>query len=251
MTANPWQDLQAELDRWGETGRTADFWWRDDDAVKAGPILDRLAETAGDASLSLAVIPDGAEPSLVDTLNRFPCLSVIQHGFAHRSHAKAGEKKCEFPGHRDATEMLADLADGREKLSAMFGGRFRPALAPPWNRIADGLPSRLEEAGILGLSTYRRKDRPAGPRLWVDTHCDIIAWRTTRGYVGDETALALVTSHLRERRMGQTKDEPTGIMTHHLVHDEACWTFLRTLVNCVANHPAAAWCDPFSDFSAA
>ena len=28
-----WPDLTAELDRWGEAGRTATLWWRDDDAT--------------------------------------------------------------------------------------------------------------------------------------------------------------------------------------------------------------------------
>ena len=44
MKTQPWQDLRDELDRWAEAGRTATLWWRDDDAVMPGPLLDRLAE---------------------------------------------------------------------------------------------------------------------------------------------------------------------------------------------------------------
>ena len=67
---------------------------------------------------------------------------------------------------------------------------------------------------------------------------------------GEAEALDQIVTHLRDRRAGRALEEPTGVMTHHLVHDEDCWTFLRTLVTCVAAHPAAAWCDPFSDLSA-
>ncbi|WP_425407125.1 polysaccharide deacetylase family protein [Hwanghaeella sp.] len=251
MSTQPWQDLRDELDQWAENGRIAHFWWRDDDAVKPGPLLERLAETAAGAPVSLAVIPAQADPLLQDALDRHPSFSVIQHGYAHQSHAGPGEKKCEFPESRDAEAMLTDLQKGRERLAALFGPRFRPALAPPWNRIADSLPAKLDRAGLSGLSTYRRANRPPGPRCWIDTHCDIIAWRTTRGFIGDAGAFALVTEHLRARRKGEAIDEPTGVMTHHIVHDEACWTFLRQFAALVAVHPAAAWCDPFSDLAAA
>jgi hypothetical protein len=247
VKTQPWQDLRDELDRWVEARRTATLWWRDDDAVTPGPLLDRLADTAAGAPVSLAVIPALAEPALTIFLDRHPRFSVIQHGYEHRNHAGPGEKKCEFSESRDAEAMLADLASGRERLKALFGVRFRPALAPPWNRIADSLPAQLESVGLPGLSTYRRTDRPAGPRCWVDTHCDIVAWRGSRGFVGDADALALITGHLRARRRGETIDEPTGVMTHHIVHDEACWEFLRSLAALVADHPAAQWIDPFAD----
>lgn len=250
-----WQDLRAELDRWAAAERVATLWWRDDDAVKPGPILDRLAETAAGAPVSLAVIPALADPGLQAVLDRNKQFSVIQHGYAHRNHAETGEKKSEFPATRRVEDMLHDLNRGRERLFGLFGARFRPALAPPWNRIADPLATRLPEAGLSGLSTYRRADRPggfytSGPRRWVDTHCDIVAWRTTRGFVGDEAALGLITGHLRARRLGDCQEEATGVMTHHIVHDEDCWSFLTDLAAVIDAHPAAAWCDPFADLAA-
>lgn len=247
---DPWRDLRRELDQWDAAGRTATLWWRDDDAVTPGPILNRLAESAAGAPVSLAVIPALADPALEGALARFDGFTVIQHGYAHRSHARDGEKKCEFPASRDTAAMLDELDTGRERLAALFGNRFRPALAPPWNRIADSLPGQLETIGIHGLSTYRRVDRPAGPRCWVDTHCDIIDWRGSRGYVGDAAALGLIVDHLRSRRTGDGLDEPTGVMTHHIVHDEDSWIFLHALAAFVADHPAAAWCDPFEGLSA-
>jgi hypothetical protein len=39
---DPWATLQRELDRWAESGKTATFWWRDDDAVEETPQLQTL-----------------------------------------------------------------------------------------------------------------------------------------------------------------------------------------------------------------
>ncbi len=247
MTLNqtPWHRLEAELDKWAQAGRRATLWWRDDDAVKPGPILDRLASAADGAPLTLAVIPALAETALSDWLADHPNISVMQHGYRHENRAPAGEKKCEFPAALDDAGLLVDLAAGRERMESLFGARFNPALAPPWNRISDSLPSKLAQSGLQGLSVYRRENRPVGPRLWIDTHCDILAWRTTRGYVGDDTALGLIVDHLRARRTGNALDEPTGVMSHHIVHDEGCWTFLRSLAQHIDRHPAAAWCNPF------
>ena len=37
-----WDDLAEELDSWHGSGRCAAFWWRDDDAVRVTPALERL-----------------------------------------------------------------------------------------------------------------------------------------------------------------------------------------------------------------
>ena len=61
-----WDSLQAELDLWRARNRQATIWWRDDDAVRPGPALDRLLDLASrhDAPLALAVIPAAAETAL-------------------------------------------------------------------------------------------------------------------------------------------------------------------------------------------
>ena len=42
MKNDPWVELQAELDRWQEAGKTARFWLRDDDAIEPTPQLERF-----------------------------------------------------------------------------------------------------------------------------------------------------------------------------------------------------------------
>ena len=55
-----WEALTRELDLWEEDGRTATFWWRDDDAADHTDALNELLllRTALGVPLALAV----AEP---------------------------------------------------------------------------------------------------------------------------------------------------------------------------------------------
>src|SRR5436305_10697959 len=98
-TTAPWPDLIDELDQWGELGRVARLWWRDDDAVATSAQLDRLLQLAGDAPLDLAVIPALAQSSLATALAERPHIAVLQHGWRHANPALAG-KKSAFPAGR-------------------------------------------------------------------------------------------------------------------------------------------------------
>jgi hypothetical protein len=250
--AAAWSALARELDVWAASGRRATLWWRDDDAVAPSPALDRLIDIAAQhrIPLALAVIPVPATPALAARLSAAGSdVAVLQHGFAHRSHAGAGEKKAELGAQRPSGIVLDELDRGGGLLRALFAGTgvaTLPVLVPPWNRIAPSVVAGLCHAGFTGLSTYNpRPGREAAPGvLLVNTHADIVDWRGTRGFVGEATALGLITGHLSARREGRADaDEPTGVMTHHLVHDDACWLFLTALAARLAAHPGAVWLD--------
>jgi hypothetical protein len=64
----------------------------------------------------------------------------------------------------------------------------------------------------------------------VNTHVDIIAWQSGRGFVGEDSALHMLVGHLASRRRVELDAaEPTGLLTHHARHDEAAWAFLERL----------------------
>ncbi|UCH74792.1 MAG: polysaccharide deacetylase family protein [Rhodospirillales bacterium] len=239
--------LGAELDAWQAVGRRATFWWRDDDATRPGIKLSRLLDLAGTIPLTLAVIPARARPELDNTLAAHReaggRLSVVQHGFDHRNHAPMTEKKAEYGPHRPLATMIAELADGCRILESLFGERFRPILTPPWNRIAPALVPRLGEAGLAGLSVFGDRFLDSGPNV-VNTHIDIIDWRGNRGFAGDEAVLGAAVGSLRLRRKEVIESgPPTGLLTHHVAHDEASWQFLERFVAVVADHPAGLWID--------
>ena len=55
-------------------------------------------------------------------------------------------------------------------------------------------------------------------------------------------AIAAAIGHLQARRTGTVEPlEATGWLSHHLVHDAACWQFLATLFERSSQHPAVVW----------
>jgi hypothetical protein len=238
--------LEDELDAWAEGGRAVDLWWRDDDAQGPTPALQRLLALSTGAAmpLTLAVVPMGAENALVDMLETAPRVTVVQHGYAHVNLAGAHGKKAELAAGRPASEALAELIRGRRRLARLFGGRFRAVLTPPWNRIDPALVPALPGAGIRGLSAFgaRQSAEPAAGLTQGNCHVDILDWRGTRGFVGEDAALAAIVDHLAQRRRGEVDaEEATGILTHHLVMDEACWMFLPDLIERTRAHRAVRW----------
>jgi len=255
VAAAQWTDLADELDRWGEKGRIATLWWRDDDAAAPSRRLDSLLATAGEVPVALAVIPALADQALAARLDRSvkTPVRVLQHGWRHLDHASGG-KKSEFPPSRSRAEIAADLADGRTRLVALFGACALAVLAPPWNRFDDTLLPLLAANGIRAIS--RVKARPAAwptPGVFAaNVHVDLVAWRDGREFVGEAAALGGLAGHLQARRCGAADpDEPTGILTHHLVQDEATGAFLGRLLEMTSGHPAARWLDAAAVFAPA
>lgn len=236
--------LRRRFDALGAAGRTISLWWRDDDAALPDPALDRLIALS-DAlrlPLALAVIPHRARPSLGERLSRPDAARVVvlQHGYNHTNHEPAGSRAAELGAARPAATVLAELTEGHEKLTELFGGRFLPVLTPPWNRIDDTIARRRGEVGLPGLSTFTSLER-GGHRL--DAHLDPIVWKSTRSYMGDERMLMLLDEQIAARTDADT-DVPIGLLTHHLAHDEPVWAFAETFLATAADHPAVHWPSP-------
>lgn len=244
-----WDALSRELDAWAAAGRRATLWWRDDDATAPGAALDRLlALGAGRAPIGLAVVPEPTGDALARRLATAPLVRVLQHGWAHRNHRPQGERSAEYAADRPLAAMTDELARGRDHLAGWFGARFLPVLVPPWNRIDAAVIAALPSLGYRGLSCFGPRD--PGARTTVNTHVDPIAWRAGRGFVGEAKALGELVHHLADRRAGVVDaDEPTGLLTHHLGHDEPLWRFLDALLASTAAHPAVQWLDPRDVFA--
>jgi hypothetical protein len=244
-----WPDLMAELYCWEETGKVATLWWRDDDAAVPTARLGRLLSIASGVPVSLAVIPADAQQELPRWLAQYlrsvpkASVAVLQHGWRHLNHSRVG-KKSEFPAERPRSAVATELAAGWARLSDMFGTRAQPVLVPPWNRFDDSLLDLLATCGLTGIS--RARPRSASSRalgvIEANIHVDLVAWKGSRGFVGEDAALGGLVQHLQARRLRAVcADEPTGILTHHLIQDEATDAFLDRLIAVSAAHPAVRW----------
>lgn len=242
-----WDRLSEELDAWEAAGRIAEFWWRDDDAIDVTPALDRLLSLRRDLDipLALAVIPATARPALAATVGGVDGVDVFQHGYAHINHRPPGEKKAELRADRELWDIARELAAGRGRMIDLFGDDgWQDVMVPPWNRIDEALTALLPGLGYHGLTTFSaRAGSEAAPGLLVvNTHVDIIDWIETRSYAGDDAVIGAAVGHLAEKRAGRADaGEATGLLTHHLAHDDACWAFIDRFGRTTKGHPAVIW----------
>ncbi|MDQ0321496.1 peptidoglycan/xylan/chitin deacetylase (PgdA/CDA1 family) [Pararhizobium capsulatum DSM 1112] len=238
MSNQVFAPLQQALDHWAASGRVAPFWLRDDDAIKPTEALDRFLGLTGRYPIpaTLAVIPAGTGPQLAERLASEEYISIAVHGWSHTNHAGLQEKKQELGAHRPADVVLDELSQGYRLLADLHGQRFVPLLVPPWNRIDSALVPRLPELGFRALSVYGREKQAAIPL--VNTHVDVMDWHGTRG---GRDAGALVGEIVARLTTMFDTGSAMGLLTHHLVHDEAVWSFMQALFEATSDHPGCRW----------
>jgi hypothetical protein len=238
-----WADLTATLDGFAAAGKFAHFWWRDDDATHPTAALDRLLTIAPEIPLALAVIPARAVPALATRLAQARNVRVCQHGWNHWNHAPLGAPKAELGPDRPTAYVVGELARGHLALRALFPDMLA-MLVPPHNRIAPAVAASLRGAGLVALSTFNARKRVPPGIAQTNTHVDLMDW-TTRRFAGEAACLGALVGHLRARLEVQVDaDEPSGILTHHLAHDEDAWAFLSRLFVALGTHRAARFADP-------
>ncbi len=78
----------------------------------------------------------------------------------------------------------------------------------------------------------------AGESLFADCaaepHVDVMDWHGTRGGRDADVLFVEIATSLQSVAA-------LGILTHHLVHDAAVWSFLERLFQLTRNHPACRW----------
>ncbi len=241
---SPFDELLNELDQWNFAGEEATLWWRDDDAAMPDDRLARLLDglQRWDVSPALAVIPDTAGTELASMLDDRSKLDILQHGVAHTNRAEPGAKKQELVTGQD-WDWSRDLLGARQSLAKLFPDAL-PVLVPPWNRIDESIIRSLDSLGFLGLSCFGPRNTPdVGDCVWVvNTHVDLVNWRDGRRFAGEREIIDQMTSHLRARREGKADAaEPTGILSHHLVHEDDCFAFIDEFLALLDEHPAVTW----------
>ncbi len=233
------QNFIDTLDAYANDGKEVQLWLRDDDAIEPTAELSKLLDLSKrwDAPLTIAAIPAHTTAALAKLMEELRLISVAVHGWDHVNHAPALEKKQELGLHRGEDVVLGLLAEGLERIKTLFGDRAVPLLVPPWNRIAQPLLDRLPALGYEALSVFGPERADAPVRL-VNTHVDIIDWKGTRGGRPMDVLYAEAAVRLEA---GTTHATNLGVLTHHLVHDDAAWEFLDDFFAVTARHPACRW----------
>jgi len=250
LRTNGWDRLARELDLWGAARAVASFWWRDDDAVQPTPQLDELLGRAGRVPLALSVIPAKATEALAGRLRGEATVCVLQHGWRHESHVE--RRVDEYPAHRPAAEVAAELSAGRRRLGSLFGEQSIPVFVPPAHAFHTGFLPLLRRSGLAAIS--RKGARPsrlaAEGLVQANVHVAPIRWGDPASF-DDDRYLGQFIDHLRRRRRGRCDaEEPTGLLTHHLDQRSQSFEFISRLAALVSDHPSACWVDPRGVFGA-
>ncbi|MCF8480492.1 MAG: polysaccharide deacetylase family protein [Rhodospirillum sp.] len=245
-----WEPLVTELAAWRREGKRVPLWWRDDDATLPSPALDRLLSLTAERAIPvhLAVIPRDATLALSDRLRPVAAVHVLVHGWTHRNHEPPDRKKAEFGSGRPLALVLDEARSGLDRLTTLFGDQCAPILIPPWNRFSPDLPAELARLGYVALSAFGPEPKVHGLPRW-NTHLDVIDWHGSRSLTPPDQLIAQVTALLKERRHPPSAPHqiparpfrPLGLLTHHLDHDAAVWSFLETLLEQFTTSEAVRW----------
>ncbi len=220
--------LGPELARWKACGRTPVFWWRDDDARRLTPALDRLLALSVrlGAPITLAAVPDGDIAALAKACRSIPGAELAVHGFRHENRAPPGWPS----GEVNDLDRLADVtSDLNGALDVFRCAGLKPRLfVPPWNNAHPTLKKALRLQN-LELSGYGQMRDEADPTR-LDAHLDVLRWKPEPRFRGAVRFLLRTRKLLAERRVKGLWDEPLGVLTHHLDHDEPAWRFLEAFL---------------------
>lgn len=229
------EELRSELDAWAAAGMTARVWWRDDDAVSDTPQLRRLLDVAceAEAVVALGVIPEKADGSLVPFTATANCC-IWQHGWGHSFHVDG-----EFGDGRALELMIEDALKGQRSLDRLFGpAGWQRVFVPPNHSLAMPFKALLPTLGYLGVSAGVPLTPPVDGVVEVNAEIDVMNWPAGQLLSTHAISLMLV-EQLRSRRRGEVPVGcPIGILTHHLVFDEAAWERVARLIEFLVRHPA-------------
>lgn len=202
-------------------------------------MLDRLLDLSAARGLpiTLAVIPDGSFDGLHQAMSR-PRVSAAQHGTDHRNRGVGASSQ--FSPGAPMDQIVADLSRGLARLSDLPG--MLPCYVPPWNALDPHVEAALVPAGFSAVSASGG-ERLCGPLRRLDVHVDILRWKEGPRFRGEASVLRRLTDRFESLRKAGCWREPTGVLTHHLVHDAAAWDFLESASEGCFADPRLAWTD--------
>ena len=219
--------LNHELAYWRRAWRVPVLWWRDDDAREPTWQLDKLLDIRGDVPVTLAVIPDVDLHPLANRLSGVAGVTIAQHGVDHENRLPEGGPRSEFAPDASQVAINAALVAGRARL--MAAGLPPTTSVPPWNEASERLITAIGAAGYETFSSGIHGRSRDGLRH-IGAQVDILRWKGTPHFRGRRRIFDALRLQLETRREQAAFDEPIGILTHHLVHDDEAWRFMRWFV---------------------
>lgn len=222
--------LGPELALWAKAGHAPVLWWRDDDARVPTQALERLLSLSRrhDAPLTLAAIAGPSLAMLVRHIEAEPGVELAVHGFKHVNRQPDGQGFGEIVDSDDVDWVRAQL---RATVATFHRAGVAPTLfVPPWNNLKPQLLEVLPDSSISVVSGFDLNSGSGDGVTRLDAHLDVLRWKGGGRFRGTWRFLSRMRRLLAQRRLAGQWDEPIGLLTHHLDHDQATWLFLETFL---------------------
>ncbi|RRN62441.1 polysaccharide deacetylase family protein [Caulobacter sp. 602-1] len=219
--------LGSELALWTKAGHAPVLWWRDDDARGATEALERLLALSRrhDAPLTLAAVAGPSLSRLARRVETEPHVELAVHGFRHVNRQPDGQGFGEIIDSDDIDWVRAQL---RATVMLFHRAGVRPTLfVPPWNNLQPQLLAVLPDSSIAAVSGFDQAKSVRDGVMRLDAHLDVLRWKGGGRFRGTWRFLSRMRRLMAQRRKAGQWDEPIGLLTHHLDHDEATWLFLE------------------------
>ncbi len=218
--------LGPELRLWAKAGHGPVLWWRDDDARAPNEALDKLLELSRrhGAPLTLAAIAGPHLAALVRRVEVEPAIEIAVHGFKHINRQPAGRGFGEVVPEDSLEWVRAQL---RATVMAFHKAGAKPTLfVPPWNHLTSQLIAAIDDSCLTAMSAFGEARGSGEGFVRLDTHLDVLRWKGGGRFRGRWRFLSRMRRLMAQRRISGQWDEPMGLLTHHMDHDAATWTFL-------------------------
>lgn len=229
--------LKSALARRGQQAAPLRIFFRNDDVDEDEATLRRLLRffLERETPINLGVIPGRLTAAcaelLAQSIGAAPELFELnQHGWLHLNHEREG-RKCEFGPGRTYDAQLADIAQGRERMTEAFGHNWFPVFVPPWNRCTDETRRALDHLGFRALSAKRGGATGTGYRFEeISITLDLYRWNDGASLKSPEEIVDGLIAQL-------SRQQVIGVMLHHKVMDERAFSILGSLLDTLASHP--------------
>jgi hypothetical protein len=216
--------LRAELATWHELAVRPRLWWRDDDADRPSPALDRILALAQGRPMTCAVIPERNVHGLSKRLSGRANVMIAQHGVDHHDRRSPGCRPGEHRIGATASELAAPIAAARARMES--AGLVPCLFVPAWNRIDRHLPEALLSCGFGSVSAGGSLRDSLGALARLDVHLDLLDTNPNR-FKGEPRLSERLRKSLARRRLSSQLGVPIGLLTHHKSHDAETWSFLE------------------------
>jgi O6-methylguanine-DNA--protein-cysteine methyltransferase len=234
----PLAQLKSALARSGQQSAPLRLFFRDDDVDEDEATLRRLLRLFLElnAPINLGVIPGRLTAACAELLaqsaGQTPAIFELnQHGWRHLNHEREG-RKCEFGPSRTYAEQLADITQGRARMTEAFGQNWFPVFIPPWNRCTEETYRAIDHLDFRALSAKRGGSVVTGYRFEeISITLDLYRWNDGARLKSAEEVVDSLIAQLSRR-------QTIGVALHHKVMDERAFSFLVSLLDTLASHPA-------------